>query len=369
MKYLTLILAFFVLFTGGRSQAQTVQLKLGDYSLTGAPSPKKEGSAVAFLQASFTKTANNPKGFGLWYAANENAMLDVVIEITDAASNEVVKAITASDLLSKAKSETLNNGSHLVSTYQFGSGTGMVEVQVDYHSVADESAPLGKKLLIGYKLRMPKSSVVNAVLRLKTEGDVQKLGNTGFAATRMENDQPTFPAIVISSLAPVNTDITPRSQGFQQISVQVSNVQVKEKTWSQLFSFEAVGTTVKSADKTTEQANRIANRISAKEAKPELAIFNTASPTLTVPGDTVTYTITYCNVGNALAQNAEISNPVPEGVILLENSVKNPGAEAVIERKPAVAPEVGTPTVVRWKISKGILPGEEGKLTMQVVVR
>ena len=369
MRYLTFILALFILFIGDQSQAQTVQLKLGDYSLIGASSPKKEGSAVGFLQASFSKSAKNAKGFGLWYAGTENAMSDVVLEIADAASKNAIKSITASDLLGKSKSETLNNGAHLLSTYQFGSGAGMVELQVDCQAVADESAPLGKKLLVGYKLRMPKSSVVNAVLRLKTDGDVQKLGNTGFAATLLENGQPTFPAIVLSSLTSVNTDVTPRSQGIQVISIQANNVDVKEKVWSPLFSFEAVGTTVKNADKTSDQANRVANRVSAKESKPELAIFNVASPTSTVPGDTVTYTISYCNVGNALAQNAEITNPVPEGVMLVEKSVETGGADVVIDRKPAVAPEVGTPILVRWKITKKILPGEEGKVTMKVIVR
>jgi uncharacterized repeat protein (TIGR01451 family) len=369
MRYLTLILVLFVLCTGDRSQAQTVQLKLGDYTLSGAASPKKEGSSLEFLQASFSKSAKNQKGFGLWYAVSENAMSDVILEITDASSKSVIRKVTASDLLGKGKSETLSNGSHLVSTYQFGSGPGLVELQVDYSAVADESAPLGKKLLISYKLRTAKSSVVDAVLNLKSEGDIQKLGASGFGVTRMENGQPAFPSIVVSSLSSVNTEVASRSNGFQQVSIQVMNVTTKEKAWSSLFSFEAVGTTVKSTEKTVDQANRIVNRVSIKEAKPDLAIFNTASPTSTVPGDTVTYVITYCNIGNALAQNAEITNPVPDGVRLLENSVENSGANVVIERKPAVAPEVGAPTLVRWQITKNILPGEEGKVTMKVVVR
>ena len=369
MRYLTLILVLFDLCTGDRSQAQTVQLKLGDYTLSGAASPKKEGNSLEFLQASFSKAAKNQKGLGLWYAVSDNAMSDVILEITDASSKSVIKKVTVSDLLGKSKSETLNNGSHLVSTYQFGSGPGLVELQVDYSAIADESAPLGKKLLISYKLRMAKSSVVDAILYLKSEGDIQKLGTSGFSVTRMENGQPAFPSIVVSSLSSVNAEVASRSNGFQQVSIQAMNVAAKEKAWSPLFSLEAVGTTVKSTEKTVDQANRIVNRVSIKEAKPDLAIFNTASPTSTVPGDTVTYVITYCNIGNALAQNAEITNPVPDGVRLLENSVENSGAKVVIERKPAVAPEIGTPTLVRWQITKNILPGEEGKVTMKVVVR
>lgn len=369
MKYLTLLFAVFMFTFSDRSEAQSVQLKLGDYSLAGAPSPKKEGVSLPFLQATFLKTAKNAKGFGLWYAANENAMSEVVLEITDASSKSLLKGVTAAELAGKSKTETMNNGAHVVSTYQFGSGAGMIELQVDFDAVADQSAPLGKKLLISYKVRTSKASSVNAVLRLKADGDVQRIGTGGFGVTRLENDQPTFPTIVVSSLEPVNTSVAPKSNGLQEADVQAMNVSLKEKAWSTLFSFEAAGTTVKSAEKTLDQANRIANRVSTKEAKPELAIFNAASPTATVPGDTVTYVITYCNIGNALAQNAEITNPVPEGVRLLENSVQTSGADVVIERKTAAAPEVGMPTLVRWKITKNILPGEEGKLTMKVVVR
>ena len=369
MRYLTLILVLFVLYAGDRSQAQTLQVKLGDYSLTGAPSPKKEGGSVGFLQAAFGKTAKGPKSFGLWYAASENAMSDVVIEVADAASKNVIKGITAADLLGKSKSESLNNGSRLTSTYQFGTGPAMVELQIETEVVGDESAPLGKKLLFTYRVRMAKGSQVNAVLRMKTDGIAQKLGVSGFASSRAENDQALYPAIVVTSLSPVNIDVAARSKGIQQIALRAENIKVQEKTWATLFSLEALGTTVKDGVKANEQANRITNRVAAKEAKPDLAIFNTANRTNTVPGDTVTYTITYCNIGSALAQDAEITNPVPEGVMLLEKSVQTSEAVVSIDRKPAVAPEIGTPTLVRWKISRKIMPGEEGKLSMKVVVR
>jgi len=369
MKYLTLIAVMFAFVLGDRSEAQSVLLKVGDYALAGSPAPKKEGITVPFLQASFSKSAKNPKAFGLWYSATEKGMSDVVLEIADASTKNVIQSITAAEFAGKSKTESMNNGSHVVSTYQFGSGAGTIEVQVDCDAVADESAPLGRKLIISYKLRTAKATVVNAVLRLKSDGDIQKIGGNGIAVTRIENDQSGFPSIVLSSPTPVNTEVGARANGLQEVSIQSLNVPVKEKAWTSIISFEAVGTTVKDAGKTLDQASRIVNRVTSKEAKPELVIFNTANPTATVPGDTVTYVITYCNIGNALAKNAEFSNPVPEGVRLLENTVENAGAEVVIERKPATAPEAGVPTLVRWKLKKSILPGEEGKLTMKVVVR
>jgi uncharacterized repeat protein (TIGR01451 family) len=370
MKYFIVSIALcFILFSVSPVQAQTAQLKMGDYSLTAEVSPKKEAGTLGFLRAIFPKSAKSAKAFGLWYAQNENAMSDVVLEISDAATKGVLKNITAADLAGASKSETANKGARVISTYQFGIGADMLQLQITAESASDESAPLGKKMLLSYKLLLSKTSQVNAVIKFKTDGSAQKIGTAGFSATKLDNGQPAYPAIILTSLNPVNIDVAPRTGEIQQISVQAENIAVKEKTWVPLFSFEAAGTTVKDAGKSSEQASRIANRVQSKEAKPELAIFNTANPSSTVPGDTVTYTISYCNIGNALAQDAEITNPVPDGVMLLEKSVETKDAVVTIERKQAAAPESGVPSLVRWKITKKIMPGEEGILTMKVVVR
>jgi uncharacterized repeat protein (TIGR01451 family) len=370
MKYiLSLIAVWFVVISDSQLQAQTSQLKMGDYTITAAVSPKKEGGAVNFVTASFAKTAKGAKGFGLFYAQNENALSDVVLEIADAGTKAVIKNITAADFAGASKTEVQNKGAKNVATYQFGAGADMLELQVTTESVNDDSAPLGKKVVITYKVRMAKDSQINAVLRLKTDGSAQKVGSAGFFASRMENGSATYPGIIMTSLNAVNVDVAPRSGDIQQVSVQALNVAAKAKTWATLFSFETVGTTVRDADKASEQAARMASRIDSKEAKPELVIFNTASPINTVPGDTVTYTISYCNIGNALAQDAEITNPVADGVMLIEKSVESKDAVVTIDRKPSSSADAGAPSLVRWKITKKIMPGEEGTLTMKVVVR
>jgi uncharacterized repeat protein (TIGR01451 family) len=370
MKYiLSLIAMCLVIIPDLQLQAQTSQLKMGDYTISAAVSPKKEGGAVNFVTASFTKSAKGAKGFGLFYAQNENAMSDVVLEISDAATKAIIKNITAADIAGASKTEVQNKGAKNVSTYQFGAGVDMLELQVTTESLNDDTAPLGKKMIITYKVRLTKDSQVNAVLRLKTDGSAQRVGTAGFYASRMENGSAIYPEIILTSLSTVNIDVAPRSGDIQQVSVQAQNVAAKGKTWATVFSFETVGTTVKDAAKATDQAAKIAARIDSKEAKPDLVIFNTASPINTVPGDTVTYTITYCNIGNALAQDAEITNPVADGVMLIENSIGSKDAAATIDRKPSTSADAGAPALVRWKITKKIMPGEEGTLTMKVVVR
>src|SRR5450759_5000613 len=290
MKSFTFLLAGVLLVGSSEyASAQSVQLKLGDYSLNAVSSPKNEGGMLSLLQTSFAKAPKGAGGFGFWYAENENAMSDVVLEIADAASKAVVKNITAADLTGKAKTESSSKGAWVLSTYQFGTGASMVELQIESEVLNDETVPLGKKIHLNYKLRMQKASQLNAVLKLKTDGDAQKLQNVAVGASRMEKEQSTYPAIVVSSLTPVNIDVTPRAHGLQQVRIQAQNISIKEKEWASLFSFDVVGTTVKDVEKTAAQVNRIVNHVATKELKPDLAIFNTANAKATVPGDTVTY--------------------------------------------------------------------------------
>ena len=370
MKYIIIILALLLVMGSNEYvMAQSVQMKLGDYSISALSAPKKENGALPFLQASFGKAPKSPKAFGFWYAENENAMSDVVFEIADAATNSLVKKITAADLAGKSKVESLNKGARVVATYQFGTAPALTELQIESELQDDATSPLGMKIHVSYKLRMQKAAQLNAVLNLKTDGSVQKLGTASVATTRMEKENPVYPAMVASALSAVNLTLGSRTKGIQIVSFQAEKVSLKEKEWATVFSFEIAGTTVKDADKTIAQANRVVNRIAMNESKPDLAIFNAANAMSTVPGDTITYSITYCNIGSAIAQNAEITNPVAEGVTLIEKSIDTKEADVVIERKPATAPELGAPALVRWKIKKGIMPGEEGKLTMKVIVR
>ena len=370
MRYFATLSAIVLFLVSGQiAPAQSVLLKLGDYSISVASSPKKDAGALSAVQTVLPKTVKGMKSFGFWYADNENAMGDVVLEIANTATKAAVRNITAADFAGKSKTQTMDNGTRVVSTYQFGTGTGMVELQVEAALVIDESAPMGKKVTLTYKARTAAAPQLNAVLRLKTDGLAQIVGNSSIVSTRMEKDQAAYPAIVLSSVNPVTIDLSPRAKALQQVAIQALNIPVKGNEWSSLLSFEISGTTVKDAEKASAQAARLSNRVSTKEAKPDLVIFNTVNSTSTVPGDTLIYTISYCNIGSALAQDAEITNPVPDGLILIEKSVETKEADVVIERKPAMAPQAGTPSLVRWKLKKKVLPGEEGKLMMKAIVR
>jgi uncharacterized repeat protein (TIGR01451 family) len=108
------------------------------------------------------------------------------------------------------------------------------------------------------------------------------------------------------------------------------------------------------------------------------------------PGDVLVYTLTYKNVGTAVARDAVVSDAVPEGTILLPGSVQGEraqisfsidggkkyvafparlqvaGADGSQVKKPA-PPEAYTH--IRWTARTPLAPGESRIASFKVIVR
>jgi uncharacterized repeat protein (TIGR01451 family) len=128
-------------------------------------------------------------------------------------------------------------------------------------------------------------------------------------------------------------------------------------------------TTVKDYEKSFVQALNLENAVTAKKEKTELSLLNSASSSTPSPGDTITYTITYHNIGTAAAQDINISNPIPVNTVYVEKSAAGDGAEITVDRKKVNLPQVGEVTSVNWKITKKVSPGEEGTVSLKAVIR
>ena len=107
----------------------------------------------------------------------------------------------------------------------------------------------------------------------------------------------------------------------------------------------------------------------SKKEKTELSILNSASKLTPFPGDTITYTIIYHNIGTSPAQDVVISNPIPALTTYVDNSAAGDKAEVTIDRKKVAPPQQGEVTGVNWKVTKRINPGEEGTVFFKAVVR
>jgi uncharacterized repeat protein (TIGR01451 family) len=103
----------------------------------------------------------------------------------------------------------------------------------------------------------------------------------------------------------------------------------------------------------------------------------------TNPGDTVLYTLTYTNAGNADAINAVISDPVPGGMAYIAGSAKGANADVdfsidggktfyktpkrvIAGTEKDAAPE--TYTNIRWTVKK-VAPKESGVVKFKAKVK
>ncbi|MGC2424651.1 MAG: hypothetical protein WA666_09885 [Nitrospirota bacterium] len=103
----------------------------------------------------------------------------------------------------------------------------------------------------------------------------------------------------------------------------------------------------------------------------------------TNPGDTILYTLTYTNVGDADAINAVISDPVPGGMAYIAGSAKGANADVdfsidggktfykkpkqvIAGKEKVAAPD--TYTNIRWTIKK-VAPKESGEVKFMAKVK
>lgn len=110
----------------------------------------------------------------------------------------------------------------------------------------------------------------------------------------------------------------------------------------------------------------------------------------TNPGDVLVFNISYLNKGMTGAADARIVNPVPEGTVLIPESITGDDADincsidnALSWHKPPVmiriknsdGREVIRPapadryTHIKWVIKKPVLPGRSGRVSFKVTVK
>ncbi len=343
------------------SFAQKSNLAMGNYTIGVMTEPAKEGAQFGFIQATSVKPEKGEKPFGFWYSG-------AVLELKDAATKKTLATVSANEL-TNGKTVAVEGGTQ--TTYNVGNGGNKFDLLIESVMKADDGMPLGKMLVVSFKIKGAKAAKVNATLKMKTNGAAEKLGTSGIISNRIVKGESGYPAIVITAAEPARITVSKRQKKelLQDVSLEISNASLSTTDWSNLFVFDVSGSTVNDAGKSIAQANHIVNRVTKKESTPEVVIFNRTSSATTTPGDTITFTISYMNIGNGTATNAEITNPIPDGVTYLEGSAEGANTEISIDRKAAVGNQLGEATLVRWKVTKTILPGEGGSVSMRAIVR
>ena len=104
---------------------------------------------------------------------------------------------------------------------------------------------------------------------------------------------------------------------------------------------------------------------------PELFLVETVNLPTALPGDTLTYTVTYSNVGVGVAKNVVVDQAVPENATYVENSAAGAGMTITFQHVAAGgynAVQEAPVVDIKYERVLDLEPGENGTVTFRVVV-
>ncbi|MCF7923465.1 MAG: choice-of-anchor D domain-containing protein, partial [Candidatus Marinimicrobia bacterium] len=105
--------------------------------------------------------------------------------------------------------------------------------------------------------------------------------------------------------------------------------------------------------------------------QPELSLVETVDLTVAAPGDTLTYTVIYSNVGVGVAKNVVVDQAIPNQTTYVENSAAGVGMTITFQHEVdgGYDPLQTAPVIdIKYELATELAPGENGTVTYRVVV-
>ncbi len=345
--------------------SQGTQLKLHDYQLQVNTPGKTKSGKIAFAVVRPVKNPKEESTFGFWLSNNTDQSF-VFLRLNE--GQKTILSVTAKDFAAKAKVQS--TGLKTTAVYSSGTGANAVTVTWESNIVADETMPLGKTVTVALKVKSVPNKTYSAMLTLFGDGYLRPVGANGVLTTRVEKGKADYPFVLISGIAGTAVTTAAGEQKGPGKTVVVSSENVSSAgAETEVLSFRVNATTVKNFEKSAIQASHLEVMNSSKKETTELALINSADRMNPFPGDTVTYSVLYHNIGTAFAQDATITNDVPANMTYVENSAAGEDCEITVVRSTVTPPQQSAVISIQWKITKKILPGEEGIVSFKAVVR
>jgi uncharacterized repeat protein (TIGR01451 family) len=338
------------------ASGQPVSASYGALTITvpAARAAARGAGGIALVGAS---TSGAPGRFGVVYAGAAAAK-EPVLELRDA-SEKLLRTVTAGDLLGRTsagwKVTPGGKGAPGATTtrYAFSAGGAQYTLTWSVAPVADAHLPVGRGIAMTFLLASDRASSVRARFLGAAAGRCMGDATGCFIA-----DSASGQAVVVTGgkLASART-----SGGRFQIEGPV--VDLAPKSAATLLKITIAGTTAGLAAQAETQSRNILEYERTGAEEPEIVAVTRVDRTSTSPGDTVTYTIEYCNIGTAPGTGIEIRNAVPTGTRYIEDSAAGTGSLIdVIRSYERVARSI------QWTFPEPILPGERRTVRFKAIV-
>jgi uncharacterized repeat protein (TIGR01451 family) len=275
-----------------------------------------------------------------------------VMEVLDAATNKVIRKISLDEYFNGRDND--------------------LKFMKDIALVDDEALPGGKKLEVSFWLQSSTTALkVKARLYGRVEGAMVQASN-GFIISNNEPLTMLKPALLFRVITGVPIQIEASKKGKPKGFILTgSAIMIKPNQKEKILSFDIVGSTISFAKYVPQQLENIKSYYASKKATPSVIVVMESEKPKSAPGDTMTYTIYYHNIGTAPATDINLTGPVPAGTQYLEGSATAEVKDAIISyvRNEAISQAKGEVLSVKWEDKSRIEPGKERWVRYKVLVR
>ena len=378
MRTLTVLLILFTLSIVAVSQ-EALELTYPGHRIqvVGGLKGTRDADLTPFIAGSLDKLPKKQEKsrFGLLFresgAKRSPAM---VLEVSDVATGKVVREIGIEEWFGmgpltwqRVPERTALTPDKIVSVFRPGA-TGVVVTRT-IEKVADPAYPAGAMITMTIQVETPVASKLRARIKAKAEGTVIYEG-ADLTVVSATDSVALHPALVMSwgRGATINAGAAEKGR-LQEVTITGGEVAVPANASTTILTVKVSSTTVPVADRVPLQAKELANYMRGQAARPQLVLMQGASSVRAFPGDTVTYSLNYYNIGTAPAGDVQISNPISSGTRYLEGSATGDDSEINLERGPAQPPAQGSVVKLTWKFNGAIAPGEGRSASFKVIVR
>jgi uncharacterized repeat protein (TIGR01451 family) len=312
--------------------------------------------------------------FGFLFRENTKNLSKVVAaELFDGA-NKSLRKITLEELLGKENagwkvSEQIS-GMNAAVTYQFSAGGKEFKLYRTISATVNKNIVTGRMISEQYGIECNDNAAVRLKIYGRAEGTVVGEGQI----VRMTSNDAGLvfaPSIILSYSGNTQVELTKNTKkGMPVLFTAISEeLALTANQKAEILNASIFGTSVAVNNQSVKQANNIQNYLVSKRTVPELAAITTTDRNAVTPGDTMTYTIIYHNIGSAAAADITISNPIPANTVYVENSASGSGSTISVEREKVTLPKVGAVKSVSWNFKEAIYPGEERSAKFKVILQ
>mgnify|MGYP003341708629 CR=1 FL=1 len=284
-----------------------------------------------------------------------------LLELRDATTNTVLRTVTVGDLLGRTApgwrplASGAKSDSAVTNRFSFDAGASSYTLTWNVRRVSDGHFPAGNAVSVSFLLAGRRAISVRARFLGAVTGSMKNDPNGCVIA-----DTASGHAIAIAASAGASVGAASAPSRFV---VESGAVALSPSQATPILAFTAVGTTALLPAQAETQARGALAYARTGAAAPQVVVTTTVDRPSASRGDTVTYTIDYCNIGADTATAVELGNPIPSRSRYVEDSATGERSEITVLRS-----DDRTPRSLSWRFFDPIAPGARRTVRFKVIV-